>query len=252
MAARSSKADQAAVDPALPFKRRARRRLVGAVIVAVAVAVGLPFVLDPEPAFERPDIRLDVPSRETPLPVSVAPVPTPAPAAVAPQTPVPANAATATQSSTPVAMAGGARPAASAPAPGGAAPPPSPATSPPSARPATPPSAAAATPAPSANAAPSRPPPAPQAGNDRPPAPTASAATGRWVIQAGLFARPENATALAGRIKGMGLPAYTESIDAGQGVRVRVRVGPFASRTEADQARARLSLNGIDSSLVSP
>lgn len=74
----------------------------------------------------------------------------------------------------------------------------------------------------------------------------------RWLVQAGLFSRAENATALVSRIKAMGLPAYAEAVDGGQGVRLRVRVGPFATRGEADQARARLSLNGIDAALVSP
>ncbi len=63
--------DQAPADPGLPFKRRARRRLVGALVIGLGVAVTLPFVLDREPRYPKPDIRVDIPSRDAQLPVRV-------------------------------------------------------------------------------------------------------------------------------------------------------------------------------------
>lgn len=222
MAARSARTERAAVDPALPFKRRARRRLLGAVLVALVVAIGLPFVLDPEPSFQRPEIRVDIPPRDSPLPADTAPAPssasTPPPGQGSPQLPQQAASTTSSQ----------VRPQSAPTQPG---------TSPSSPRVAQ------------AQAPQSSPPPRPAAVS---PPVALIPPTNRWLVQAGLFTRAENATALVAKIKAMGLPAYTEAVDGGQGVRLRVRVGPFASRGEADQARARLSLNGIDATLVSP
>lgn len=245
MAARSSRSDPVAVDPALPYKRRARRRLLGAVVVVSIVVAGVPFVLDSEPTLQRPEVVLDIPSRDTPLPVG---------GSSAPETAAAGTAAMAAAPSSPPAggvqrnggSAGAAGPGSAAPAPGAGpgrtqpAPPPPPLASPPPPVSARPPSAAQPP-------APATPPVASAA--ERPP-PAVAPATGRWVVQTGLFGRAENATALVVRIRGIGLPVYTESFDSAQGPRVRVRVGPFASRVEADEARARLSLNGIEATLV--
>ena len=67
--ARRDMVDQPPADPGLPFKRRARRRLVGALVIGLAVVVTLPIVLDREPRYPRPDIRVDIPSRDAQLPV---------------------------------------------------------------------------------------------------------------------------------------------------------------------------------------
>lgn len=69
--ARRDTTDQAPADPGLPFKRRARRRLVGALVIGLGVAATLPFVLDREPRYPKPDIRVDIPSRDAQLPVRV-------------------------------------------------------------------------------------------------------------------------------------------------------------------------------------
>jgi len=58
-------------DPMLPEKKRARRRLVGAIALALAAAVGLPMLLDSEPKPLAGDIAIQIPSRDKapPLPV---------------------------------------------------------------------------------------------------------------------------------------------------------------------------------------
>ena len=56
--------DREADDPILPEKKRARRRLVGAIALALAVAVGLPMVLDSEPKPLASDIDINIPSKE--------------------------------------------------------------------------------------------------------------------------------------------------------------------------------------------
>ncbi|MDQ1815910.1 SPOR domain-containing protein [Massilia sp. CCM 9210] len=63
-AARRGKDARAAADPVLPEKKRARRRLVGAVALALGVAVGLPMVLDSEPKPLAGDIDIRIPSKD--------------------------------------------------------------------------------------------------------------------------------------------------------------------------------------------
>ena len=62
-------------DPLLPEKKRARRRLVGAIALALAAAVGLPMLLDSEPKPLAGDIAIQIPSKDKagPLPVPGAP-----------------------------------------------------------------------------------------------------------------------------------------------------------------------------------
>jgi DedD protein len=58
-------------DPMLPEKKRARRRLVGAIALALAAAVGLPMLLDSEPKPLAGDIAVQIPAKDkaAPLPV---------------------------------------------------------------------------------------------------------------------------------------------------------------------------------------
>lgn len=74
-AARPSRKTRAVDDPVLPEKKRARRRLVGAIALALAVAVGLPMLLDSEPKPIASDIAIQIPSRDraAPLPMPAAP-----------------------------------------------------------------------------------------------------------------------------------------------------------------------------------
>lgn len=57
MAKRDLAADP--VDPAQTLKRQARRRLIGALILGSAAAVSLPLLLDHEPRYQRPEVRLE-------------------------------------------------------------------------------------------------------------------------------------------------------------------------------------------------
>ena len=68
-------------DPVLPEKKRARRRLVGAIALALAVAIGLPMVLDSEPKPLANDIAIQIPAREKTAADDNAAAVTPAPKA---------------------------------------------------------------------------------------------------------------------------------------------------------------------------
>ena len=74
--------------------------------------------------------------------------------------------------------------------------------------------------------------------------------TARFVVQAAAPASETAARDLAERLKKSGLAPYMEKVDTKQGVRYRVRLGPYASRDEADGVRARLKAQGISANLV--
>ena len=70
------KSGRNAPDPILPEKKRARRRLVGAIALALLVAIGLPMLLDSEPKPLASDIAIQIPSKDKPTPQSnAAPAP---------------------------------------------------------------------------------------------------------------------------------------------------------------------------------
>lgn len=57
-------------DHALPEKKRARRRLIGAVALVLAAVIGLPMVFDSEPKQTAPQITIEIPSKDELLPKS--------------------------------------------------------------------------------------------------------------------------------------------------------------------------------------
>src|SRR5471032_2713442 len=77
---RSAKSREAD-DPVLPEKKRARRRLVGAIALALMVAIVLPMVLDSEPKPLASDIDIRIPSKDKPAEQGSAATPASAPVA---------------------------------------------------------------------------------------------------------------------------------------------------------------------------
>ncbi|SRR5258708_845826 len=75
------------------IRRRGRRRLIGAIAIAIALVVFVPMILDPEPRRPRNEPVLEIPSKENspPLPPPAASAP-PAKASPAPSTPAKAPA----------------------------------------------------------------------------------------------------------------------------------------------------------------
>ncbi|KXV11083.1 sporulation protein [Caballeronia megalochromosomata] len=59
-------ADAMMLDPTLPEKQRARRRLVGAIALVLAAVIVLPMVLDSRPKPVTDDISIDIPNRPAP------------------------------------------------------------------------------------------------------------------------------------------------------------------------------------------
>jgi DedD protein len=59
---------------------------------------------------------------------------------------------------------------------------------------------------------------------------------GRMVVQVGAFADGAKADETRRKLEGAGLKTYTQAVDTKDGKRIRVRVGPFASKAEAEKA----------------
>ena len=58
-------------------------------------------------------------------------------------------------------------------------------------------------------------------------------------MQVGAFADAEAARETRQKVEKLGLKTYTQVAQTSAGKRIRVRVGPFASRDEADAALAK-------------
>lgn len=254
---RAAQADAMLLDPTLPEKQRARRRLVGAIALVIAAVVVLPMVLDSHPKPVTDDIAIDIPNR--PATVSSrasshdAAVDTDA--GVAPDRPdgdmdgaasgvAPLLNGGATQSVSPAGTASqnestrGQADAKTAQA--GAA---SAGSQPHSAAP------AAATKSPQTNAQKSAGKPTAMAG-----AGTADADSGtpaappgaRYAVQLGVFADDTTARNWETKLRAAGVPAYVEHRKQADGTtRALLRAGPFADRAAASAAIAKVREAGL-------
>lgn len=214
----------------LDIKKRARRRLVGAVALALLAAVVLPMIMEQEPHSAVQDIQITIPDRDGADGLRRTPAAGDASAPAA-AVPVPEDEALAASDKAPVPAV---EPAAK-PGPEVAAVPRTPAP------PATPPRSEppAARPAPE---------PRPAVTKAEEEARVRAILSGQvvpprgesFVIQVGAFSDAAKAVRLADDLKAKGFSAYTERA----GNVTRVRVGPIAGRAAADSAASRLKAAG--------
>src|ERR1035437_118156 len=71
---------------------------------------------------------------------------------------------------------------------------------------------------------------------DRDPAKKLDASTGRYVVQVGAFTDATRAHEVRLKVEHAGLKTYTQVAETKDGRRIRVRVGPFTAKAEADKA----------------
>jgi DedD protein len=221
---RKKKVDEpvAAASPAESIevmRRRARHRLIGAVVLVLAGVIGFPLLFDTQPRPVAVDIPIEIPDRNKvrPLPppqlpqasgkVTQAPVPVPAPVA-------------------PVITESKPEPVASAPVAKAEPPVPAPAETKPESKPE--PKVAEAAKAKALQEAKS----------------VDAASGGRYVVQVGAFAEKDKARQAQQKLERAGLRNYTNVAETKNGTRIRVRAGPFASRAEADKAAQKIK--GLD------
>ncbi len=70
--------------------------------------------------------------------------------------------------------------------------------------------------------------------------PTDSKDAGRFVVQAGTFSDESKLRETRSKLEKAGISTYTQVIEGKDGRRVRVRVGPFSSRDEADKVARKI------------
>jgi DedD protein len=211
------------------MRKRARHRLIGAGVLVLIGVVGFPLLFDTQPRPIAVDIPIEIPDRNKvkPLPLPAQPV-TQSPVAAGPvMGDLPAEAA----ASMPAKVA--------AAEPAKVQPPPAP--------------KAEAKPEPKVEAK-AEPKPAAKPSDDgakarallegQPVQVASTTAEGRFVVQVGAFADATKVREVRQKVEHAGLKTYTNVAETKEGKRIRVRVGPFASRAEADKAAEKLK--GLD------
>lgn len=204
-------------DEELQLRKRARRRLVGAIVLVAAVVVALPMVLDTEPKPVSQDINIRIPSPDagtfTSKVVPVAPAPASKPVEKPAESKTTAKSAPAMAEKPPAAPAAE-RAAKDAPA--------------------------------GAPASQSGAKPAPEAAKPAAPAAASGAAkatrpvAGQYVLQVIALADAGKAKQIQQRIAGAGIKSYTEVVKTAQGEVTRVRAGPFDTGAAAEKVRGEL------------
>ncbi len=212
------------------FKRRARRRLVGAVALVLLMVTVLPMVLDDRSGQKSapPEIAISIPSQEgTEFTSKIVPV-----------TP---------QAATPVDLASPVQQAADTPS---------------ETKPTTPavtavesnateskPAVSSAKPA--GEITPAKLEPAKAAASETKPTPTpATIKKGSVSVQIGVFSDAVKVKQMRAKIAEKGIQCYTENMNTPKGTKYRVRCGPFADKPAAQQALETLKANGYNGILV--
>ena len=197
-------------DEELQLKRRARRRLIGAIVLVTGMVVVLPMVLDTEPGPVSQEVTVRIPSTDAgTFTTKVAPLPAPR-----------------------VAESRAARPQAeekSAAAPEAIKEKPEPAVKPETAKPAkaTKPKAPAKT-----------------------AKPATKATGGQFVVQVIALADADKAQRMQQQIAAAGIKSYTEIVKTVKGDVTRVRAGPFPTREAAEKARDQLKSLGMNGNVT--
>jgi DedD protein len=76
-------------------------------------------------------------------------------------------------------------------------------------------------------------------------------ATVRWVVQVGAYNDMERMRQARQKAEKLGFKTYITEVDTPTGKRTRVRLGPFATRKEADAAAVKVKANGMAANVLS-
>ncbi|MEO8299334.1 MAG: SPOR domain-containing protein [Burkholderiales bacterium] len=249
------------------IRTRARRRLIGSAVLVVLAVVLLPMVFESRPRPLPVDIPIEIPKRDAAAPVAVPPPRNPTVAAAdPPEAPAPTGNTTpqAASPAAPVVIAA-AEPASAPPAPK--------AEPKPDAKPAAkdkpkpePKAVSKPEPKPSAERKPEAAKPraaeTAQAGGHKEDAARALAmldgkaasksaeAPTRFVVQVGAFEQASAARNVRQRVEKLGLHTFQQELVTPQGKRIRVRLGPYSSREEAEKALTKLRASGINAGIL--
>ena len=84
----------------------------------------------------------------------------------------------------------------------------------------------------------------------KPDAQPAAEAPGRFVVQVGAYADASVAREARAKVEKLGLRTYTQTVDTDNGKRIRVRLGPFSARDEAEKAAASVKAGGLPAAVL--
>jgi DedD protein len=228
-------------DEELRLRKRARRRLVGAIALVTIIAVFLPMVLDHEPKLVSQDVSIQIPSSSSGAFTSkiVPVVPGGKPAPDAPAKPEVDSGSQLPSQVTPTARSDAPKIAAA-----------------PAAKPAdvaTVPAVVDTEAAPPRKAAPEKPQPASNPA-DKPKAVDKNKARAKggaaYVVQVAAFNDTDKAKQIREQLAAAGVKVYTEVVPTTKGNVTRVRAGPFASREDAETARDKLKGLGLTGNVL--
>ena len=88
------------------------------------------------------------------------------------------------------------------------------------------------------------------AGSAAAPSGASAAAEGRMVVQVGAFADEDKAIEVRQKLEKAGLKTCTQVAETKDGKRIRVRVGPFATRADADKAASKIKTLDLPASIL--
>lgn len=228
-----SGAKASAADDVQVLRLRARRRLIGAAVLVAAGVVGFPLIFETQPRPIPVDLPIDIPRKEAAPPLTV-PTREPLSQAQPASAPLPVAAAPA-----PVEPAVTEKPVEKA-------------VDKPVEKPVEKPSVKVAEkpaekpadkPKPHANDGVRA-----QAlleGKD-----VAPATAARYIVQVGAYGESKAAQEMRAKVEKLGLKTYAQAVDTADGRRIRVRLGPFASRDEAERASAKLKGAGLPGAIL--
>ncbi len=179
------------------LRRQARHRLIGATVLVLLAVIGFPLVFDTKPRELAADIRIEMPNKDAVRPSQA---PTPPPSVVAAPAPVPdvpaSNEPTAAELAPKTVV-------------------------PPSVMPEKVPQAIA-----KEEEVPSKPDSGSEKSGDSAP---------RFIVQVGAFAEESKSKEVRSKLEKAGIKTYTHIAQTKEGKRIRVRVGPFATKEEAQK-----------------
>jgi DedD protein len=72
----------------------------------------------------------------------------------------------------------------------------------------------------------------------------------RSVVQVGAFADAAKAKEARNKLESAGIKTYTQEVDTKDGKRIRVRVGPFATKEEADKAAEKIRKLNLQTTVI--
>lgn len=240
----------------LELKKRARRRLVGSIALALTAAIVLPMLMDHEPKPLTQDIQIRIPSQDAANHTRPAASRPAAPESDTGKSKPSADPAPAPEVPKPIAKT--AEPEPSKPETGKPEPAKTEAAKPPTQAAvraeAKPQSSIETKPEPKVEPK-AEPKDALKAEREAKVAAILSGSepapgAGQFILQLGAFGDPANAAKVGARVKAAGFNAYTEVLKGPKGNQTRVRAGPFASREAAEQAAAKLKQAGLAGAVV--